>query len=122
MMLEDFTFTGRELLLAVVLATLVYLLEVWLTSRLGKRVSASRADARIAALEAELEAMKLRLQALEERPPEGSSLDTRATTYADAQRMAREGVPALELAGSLGISRAEAELIVALNRAEGQTP
>jgi hypothetical protein len=36
--------------------------------------------------------------------------------------MAREGTPALELAGSLGISRGEAELIVALQRAENQSP
>lgn len=115
-MLENFIFTGRELLLAVVLATLVYLLEVWLLSRRGK--SGRDAPARIAALEQEVESLKQRLQTLEQQPPVGSSLDSRAATYADAQRMAREGTPALELAGSLGISRGEAELIVALQRAE----
>lgn len=117
-MLENFTFTGRELLLAVVLATLVYLLEVWLLSHRGKGRRISSSEARITALEIEISELKQRLQALEEQPPAGSGLDTRATTYADAQRMAREGTPAQELAGSLGISRGEAELIVALQRAE----
>ncbi len=122
MMLENFIFTGRELLLAVVLATLVYLLEVWLMSRFGKCAASNRADSRIAALESEVEALKQRLQVLEEKPPVDSVLDTRASTYADAQRMAREGMAALDLAGSLGISRGEAELIVALHRTDGHTP
>ena len=119
-MLEDFVFTGRELLLAVILASLVYLLEVWLFSRRSKSTAPS--EIRIKALETEIEILKQRLQALEDMPPVGSSLDARANTYADAQRMAREGTPALELAGSLGISRGEAELIVALQRAENQSP
>jgi hypothetical protein len=122
MILDNFVFTGRELLLAVVLATLVYLLEVWLLSRPGKRLKAAPADSRVTALEAEIEQLKQRLQALEEQPPIGSTLDQRGATYADAQRMAREGAPALELAGSLGISRGEAELIVALQRAEKSGP
>jgi hypothetical protein len=121
-MLENFIFTGRELLLAVILASLVYLLEVWLLSRRGKARSPAPDVARIAALEAEVNALKQRLQVLEEQPPSGSSLDSRTSTYADAQRMAREGAPALELAGSLGISRGEAELIVALQRAENASP
>lgn len=121
-MLENFVFTGRELLLAVVLATLVYLLEVWLLSRRSRGKPATLSEARIKALESEIEVLKQRLQALEEMPPIGSSLDARANTYADAQRMAREGVAPRELAGSLGISRGEAELIVALQRAEGHSP
>jgi Tfp pilus assembly protein PilN len=119
-MLENFVFTGRELLLAVILASLVYLLEVWLFSRRDK--GATPSDKRIKALETEIDLLKQRLQALEDMPPVGSSLDARTNTYADAQRMAREGTPALELAGSLGISRGEAELIVALQRAENQSP
>ncbi len=122
-MLENFVFTGRELLLAVILASLVYLLEVWLFSRRSKGgKGASPSEKRIKALETEIEILKQRLQALEDMPPVGSSLDARTNTYADAQRMAREGTPAQELAGSLGISRGEAELIVALQRAENQSP
>lgn len=121
-MLESLTFTGRELLLAVLLASLVYLLEVWLLPRLGKVKAARSNRVRIAALEAEIEAMKQRLQVLEEQPPSGSRLDSRAVTYADAQRMAREGVAAIDLASTLGISRSEAELIIALQRAESHAP
>ncbi|OYY92873.1 MAG: hypothetical protein B7Y41_14030 [Hydrogenophilales bacterium 28-61-23] len=129
-MLENFIFTGRELLLAVVLATLVYLLETWLFSRRGggrtpaisiRKASEIRADLdqiRIDALEAEIVELKKRINALEEQPPAGSALDPRAATYADAQRMAREGTSATELASSLGISRSEAELIISLQRAE----
>lgn len=121
-MLENFTFTGRELLLAVVLATVVYLLEVLLFSRRHKGRNTTGVDAKVAALEAEVDALKQRLQALEEKPPAGSGLDVRTATYADAQRMAREGTSAMELAGSLGISRGEAELIIALQRAENGSP
>jgi hypothetical protein len=117
-MLENFTFTGRELLLAVVLASLVYLLEIWLFSRLGKAGSKVASAHRIRTLEAEIESLKQRVQALEDHPPTGSSLDSRAATYADAQRMAREGAAAMEMASSLGISRGEAELIIALQRAD----
>lgn len=121
-MLDNLIFTGRELLLAVVLATLVYLLEVWLFAKRGNAKSASRVDARLAGLEQEIQTLQQRLQALEAQPPAGSSLDARTNTYADAQRMARAGTPAQELAGSLGISRGEAELIVALQRAESDSP
>jgi hypothetical protein len=117
-MLENLTFTGRELLLAVVLATLVYLLEILLFSRRNRMRARESSEPRLAALEAELAELKQRLQGLEERPPAGSMLDVGAATYADAQRMARAGASAQELAASLGISRSEAELIIALQRAE----
>ena len=121
-MLENFTFTGRELLLAVVLATVVYLFEILLFSRRHKGGNTTESEAKVAALEVEVDALKQRLQTLEEKPPAGSGLDVRTATYADAQRMAREGTSALELAGSLGISRGEAELIIALQRAENGSP
>jgi hypothetical protein len=121
-MLEQITFTGRELLLAVLLATLVYFLEVWLFSRWGKQRAHAAAEVRIRRLEAEVDELKQRLQALESQPPANSSLDTRTAIYADAQRMAREGTAALDMASSLGISRGEAELIVALQRAESHSP
>jgi len=122
-MLENFTFTGRELLLAVLLASLVYVLEVWLFSRRGKaKTGGAPAAARLAALEAEVESLKQRLLSLEAKPPIDSSLDSRAATYADAQRMAREGAAAMDMATSLGISRGEAELIIALQRRESSPP
>lgn len=119
-MLEQLTFTGSELLvfviLAVVFAMVIYLLETLLFSR--RRKSAPRSDARLDALQVELEAIKARLEVLEAKPPLESSLDTQALTYAEAMRLAREGVTASDLAGQLGISRSEAELIIALQHAD----
>jgi hypothetical protein len=118
-MLENLTFTGRELLLAVVLASVVYLLEVWLFSRRTKLRTTLTQENRLAVLEAEIAALKQRMASFEERPPTGSAFDEDASRYADANRMAREGLPAQELAEKLGISHSEAELIIALQRAEG---
>ncbi len=125
-MLENITINGRELLvfviLAVVFATVVYLLESVLFSR-RRRSADTSADtsalaARIAALEASLALHQERLERFEAKPPQDSALDTQANTYAEAMRMARAGASARELAGNLGISRSEAELIIALQRGE----
>jgi hypothetical protein len=121
-MLENLTISGRELLIAVVLATVVYLIEVLLFSRRRKPGIPPELLARIAAVEAgmatELAALKARLEALELRPPAESALDTQSTTHAEAVRMARQGLTAPELVERLGISRSEAELIIALHRAD----
>ena len=121
-MLEHFTLTGRELLvfviLAVVLATVLYLLETLLFSRRRKPAALQQVAARIDALQVELAALKARVEDLELKPPVESALDTQATTYAEAMRLARAGVSAQELAGQLGISRSEAELIIALQRTD----
>ncbi len=117
-MLENLTFTGRELLMAVVLATVVYLLEVWVFSRRRKSGDKGGADQRLNSLRDELEALKARIEALEARPPADSALDTQKTIHMEAVRMARNGASAQELAERLGISRTEADLIIALHRAE----
>ncbi len=112
-MLDSLTFTGRELLIAIVLATVVYLFEVLLFSR--RRDAGGRvARARVEALEAELAAVRARLDALEARAPAGGVEEPAESTHAEAARMARAGAGADELVALLGISRSEAELIVAL--------
>lgn len=115
-MLESLTFTGRELLGAVILAGLVYLLEVWLFSRNREARRDARNQARLDGLEEEVAALKTRIERLESRPAAESPLDTQKSLHAEAMRLARAGVSAQELAAQLGISLTEADLIVALHR------
>lgn len=117
-MLENLTFTGRELLLAVLLATVVYLLEVLVFSRRARPRGKGESESRLAALQHEVESLKARLEALELRPPAESALDTQKVIHVEAVRMARNGASAQELAERLGISRTEADLIIALHKAE----
>lgn len=117
-MLENLTFTGRELLLAVVLATVVYLLEVWVFSRRRKSGAKGGVDQRLNSLRDELEVLKARIEALEARPPVDSGLDAQKTLHMEAVRLARNGASAQELSEQLGISRTEADLIIALHKAE----
>ena len=121
-MLDHLTFSGRDLLvfviLAVVLATVVYLFEVLLFSPRRKPGPRPALNGRLELLQAELAALRERVERLEAKPPLESALDTQATTYAEAMRLAREGASAPELAGQLGISRSEAELIIALQHAD----
>lgn len=121
-MFEHLTFTGYELLvfviLAVILATVVYLLETLLFSRHRKPAATPELDALVAALRADLAALQARVETLEAKPPMESALDTQAVTLASAMRLAREGATPGELAGQLGISRGEAELIIALQRTD----
>jgi len=115
-MLEQLSFSGRELLLAVVLATVIYLLEVLLFSRRARPRPDEALQRRVEALEHELAALKARTEQLETQPPAGSALDIQSSIHGEAVRMAREGASAQEMANSLGISRGEAELIIALHK------
>lgn len=114
-MLEQITFTGRELLIAVILASLVYLVETLVFSRRRSRPDA-RIEGRLADLEKRLADLGKRLEHLEERPPAGSALDGQSSIHAEAMRLAREGMSPQDMAAQLGISRSEAELIVALHQ------
>lgn len=115
MILEQITFTGRELLIAVILATLVYLLETLFFSR-RRQQRVSKFTHRLEALEKDLAEFRGRLDQVESRPPAGSPLDSQASIYAEAVRLARDGSMPQDMADRLGISRSEAELIVALHK------
>jgi len=117
-MLENLVFTARELLMAVVLASIVYFFEVLFFSRRRKQKEGASTNARISALEDELNTLKSRLELLEAHPPIESALDKQSSTHAEALRLAREGFPPQEMADRLSISRSEAELISALQKAE----
>jgi len=124
--MDAIVLTWRELLIAVILATLVYLLEVAVFSRRrrakgGGETPGQQADAlsELTRLRDELANLRQRLEGLEARlqsvPTEKAAEDT---PYGRAVRLARDGCTAQELASRCGISRGEAELIIALNRAE----
>lgn len=123
----EFSFGLRELLIAVVLASAIYLIEVWLFAR--RRRSSSSGDP---ALRAEVEALRqavrrleARLSALEQgQGREAPHAQAEAVVKSNAQydqpaRYAREGLSAAEIANRCGISRAEAELLVALYGPKG---
>ena len=86
------------------------------------------AQADIHALRQELELIKVRLAAAQaqqnyllpqpEKVPSGADVSAE-TPYAHAIRMARGGADAAAVAQECGISRGEADLIVALYRTEG---
>lgn len=123
----EFVVTWRELLIAVVLATAVYLFEVLLFSRRrrpGRAAPAGRpgteAGGELARLGEELAGLRRRVEVLEgqlsrDAMPGPMEEDS---AYGRAVRMAREGLPAQDVATRCGISRGEAELIIALNRGD----
>lgn len=120
--MDAIVISWRELLVAIVLATFIYLLEVWLGSR-RRRAGADKAArgedmaVELARLREEVTAMRQRLDTLETRVgATPSKMPEAETPYARAVRLARDGLPAQELANRCGISRGEAELIVALHR------
>jgi hypothetical protein len=117
-MLESLTFTGRELLLAIILAVLVYLLEVWFIGRWRESRRNARFQRQLMDLEEDFAALKTRVERLELRPSTESPLDNQKSLHAEAARMARSGASAEELANQLGISRTEADLIIALHKSE----
>lgn len=145
--MDGLLITWRELLVALALASVFYLLETWLFSRRRRR----RADTAEAAPNAStepaprltgalapgqdgLEAVHRRLasveqaldelrQALarkeaEEREARDQADTQRATPYGQAVQLARQGLSPQELAHRCDITNGEAELIVALNRGE----
>lgn len=117
-MLETLTFTGRELLVAVILATLVYLLEAWILGRWRDARRQTRLHGRLDEIQEDIAALKTRVEKLEQRPVPDEGLDEQKSLHAEAARMARTGASAEELANQLGISRTEADLIIALHKSE----
>lgn len=120
--MDAIVISWRELLVAIVLATFIYLLEVWLGSR-RRRAGADKAArgediaVELARLREDVMAIRQRLDTLETRVGAAPSQTPEAETpYGRAVRLAREGLAAQELANCCGISRGEAELIVALHR------
>lgn len=120
--MDAIVITWRELLIAILLATLVYLFEVAIFSRRRRRKEQGeeREDAVVKELQqlrAEIATLKQRVEGIEAQiHPSLAERFAEDTPYGKAVRLAREGLTAQELANRCGISCGEAELIIALHR------
>lgn len=123
--MDGIVVTWRELLLVVILILGVYVAEVLLLTRQGSRFGkAKENDARerdVHALELDIERLHERinlLQAEMEKLKSGQASAVRP--YGEAVKLAEGGMDVDQLAVNCGISRGEAELIIAVNRLSHQ--
>lgn len=115
----------EEVLIAAVLATAIYLLEWLLFAKYRRKpvgtllVKQEPAfDNDMAAMRGELARLHARVDILEQQLVDRQKEEEKEATlspYAQAAQLARQGVSAGDLSEHCGISRGEAELIVALN-------
>ncbi|HEX8978991.1 MAG TPA: DUF2802 domain-containing protein [Parasulfuritortus sp.] len=119
------TITWPELLIALVLATVVYLMETLILSRRRKPRAAAETDLKneVHRLRAEVVALQRRLDEFEARTgvADAPDMETVHSTYDYAVQYARQGMIAPEIAARCGISQDEATLIVALHRRNGES-
>lgn len=125
--LPTFSINLEELLVAAVLGTAIYLLEWLLFSKYRRRPVGTLVvkqepvfDRDMAALRGEVARLHARIELLEQqladKSKEAEVKETAALSpYAKATQLARQGVSVGDLSEHCGISRGEAELIVALN-------
>lgn len=113
------TITWQELLIAVVLATLVYLAESVIFARRRRQPLPGGHDANgeIHKLRAEVVTLQHRLDELEVKLGVADQPETEMghAAYDYAVQYARQGMIAPEIAARCGISRDEAALIVAMH-------
>ena len=124
--MESFVVTWRELLIVVVLFLAIYIAEMLLLMRPGKNrgvriwqkgLLAHSQTRALDNMEEEVAHLREQVLKLESEMAElKSGPQPIATPYNQAIQMAQQGVEAGELAVNCGISRGEAELIVALYR------
>lgn len=123
--METLVITWRELLIVVVLVLAVYIAEMLLLTRSRRNIGWRiwRKGAAANAQSHEVEVVRTELSQLREQVAKlQTELDQMksvavSTPYSQAIQMVQQGLDANQVAASCGISRGEAELIVALYRA-----
>ena len=123
--MESFIITWRELLIGAVLVLAVYIAEMLLLMRSAKprgwriwqRGAEAHAKSReVQSLELEFTQLLERVDRLQKELEQLKAQQVAVTPYSQAIKMAQQGLDVNEVAISCGISRGEAELIVALHR------
>lgn len=122
--METLVITWRELLIVVVLVLAVYIAEILLLTRSSgkrgivlKRNGAEREQsAELRALRADLSSLREQVEKLQGDMDEMKQAQANSP-YGQAIQLAQQGLDASRIAANCGISRGEAELIVALYHA-----
>ncbi|MBS4096859.1 MAG: DUF2802 domain-containing protein [Sulfuricella sp.] len=122
--MEGIVITWRELLIVVILISAVYVAEVLLLTRNGGRFGKNGDDKRsreLQSLELDMTHLHERIEYLTvevEKLKNGQASSVRP--YGEAVKLADNGMDVEQLAAHCGISRGEAELIIAVNRLSHQ--
>ena len=117
-----FVVTWKELLIAGIIVLVMYIAKMVLLMRSDKtsRFSFWRRRAEnqeLIALKNQVAALEIRLARLEESGDSSDNLGgTASTSYGKAFNLAKQGMDVAQVAANCGISRSEAELIVAMQR------
>ncbi len=124
--MESLVITWRELLIVAIVVLGVYAAEMllllrWSANRgtnVWKRAAPNTPDPqRLSAMSLEISELRKQVARLESEVEKLRAAGSPASSpYNQAILMARQGAPAAEVASTCGISRGEAELIVALYR------
>lgn len=121
--MESLVITWRELLVVIVLVLAVYIAEILLLMRAGGKIGwRARLINNEGGQRAELDALQGKVADLHERLEkiqaeiEEMKQTQVSTPYSKAIQSAQQGLDASQLAANCGISRGEAELIVALHK------
>ena len=121
--MESLVITWRELLIVVVLVLAVYIAEVLLLTRSSGRPGLKPWRSKdVVPGHAELESIRAELRTMHEQMGklqgelEEMKQAQASTPYSQAIQLAQQGLDASLVAANCGISRGEAELIVALYR------
>ncbi|MBB5016858.1 hypothetical protein HNQ59_000120 [Chitinivorax tropicus] len=129
--MESIVITWRELLVVGAIVIGIYIAEWFAFMRASKRARERRETippqpashellGRLEVLEAEVQALRQRLEAAANaappRPVRTAEHEKVHSPYTQAVELARQGLDAATLAAHCGISRGEAELIIALHR------